>query len=715
MYRIRGDRCRWLAPMAVVCLLSVLIVVSPPVGAIVVFPVGSETVVQGSSNGWGNEADDDGAVNVKTEMATGASPQVNVTLLPDGDGPNEWSSFAPCQTDVIVYDELNDEVDATCRNTVHSNPPSPPFDSFSVLGTTMQDVTPLGTVLNYNVTGIARIRQDAWQFAWSSAELAAPGCLDTIGDTGGSSSYVTVSASFELCGGSEWTEAQIDALTVRSSCPADPGSSEICYTTQHQAVVGITYGSNYSLNFTSHFANVVGKHLYLRWNCTTTDSEGLDAYVDGIRVAQGVCLTFPQGSLALPDIGAARGVDVILTSSTSPGDSTSSTYTFDQLVIVNDNSLPTAQAGTDQNAFKNMLVTLDGSASSDPDGDTLSYQWSQMGGPSVTLTGATSTVATFTPTTAGTYSFSLAVNDGDAGNAMDSVVVNVENQVPTANAGADQTPLKNALVTLNGSGSVDLDGDTLSYLWDQTAGPPVTLANTSTAMASFTPTTSGTYELTLAIDDGIGGSDTDSVLVIVQNRPPIADAGADQSGDPGASVTLDGGGSDPDGDTIVYAWAQEGGPAVTLIGGDTTAPRLTPTEAGTYVFRLRVMDAEGAWDEDTVLVRVEAPLPVAFVLLPLLVVVGALLALFVRARRKRGPKTIAPPAPRPAEASPEEWREETAGAGRPTAPADVTQAIEEASVEDTSARLAELEQMKADGVISDDYYTSKRKEILGKL
>jgi peptidoglycan/xylan/chitin deacetylase (PgdA/CDA1 family) len=86
---------------------------------------------------------------------------------------------------------------------------------------------------------------------------------------------------------------------------------------------------------------------------------------------------------------------------------------------------------------------------------------------------------------------------------------------PTAEAGPDQVVNAAATVALNGSGSRDTDGTIVSYLWEQTAGPGVTLSG-SGAQRSFTaPSTTATltFRLTVTDDDGATGADTLTVTV----------------------------------------------------------------------------------------------------------------------------------------------------------------------------------------------------------
>ena len=75
------------------------------------------------------------------------------------------------------------------------------------------------------------------------------------------------------------------------------------------------------------------------------------------------------------------------------------------------NSAPVADAGPDQIGIAAGTVTLDGSGSYDPDGDPLTYQWAQISGPNVSITGVTTVKATFPAAVGASYSFRLTVKD----------------------------------------------------------------------------------------------------------------------------------------------------------------------------------------------------------------------------------------------------------------------------------------------------------------
>ena len=308
------------------------------------------------------------------------------------------------------------------------------------------------------------------------------------------------------------------------------------------------------------------------------------------------------------------------------------------VTITNINETPTADAGPDQPSVDEAtLVSLDGTASSDPDGDTLTYMWVQTAGTGVTLSDDTASSPTFTAPTLSsnadeTLTFSLVVNDGLVDSVADTVditIINI-NDAPIADAGADQPSVDEASsVSLDGTGSSDPDGDALTYKWVQTVGTGVTLSDDTAASPTFTaPTlssnTSETLTFSLVVSDGLLESVTDTVDITINNinETPTADAGPDQTSvDEATLVSLDGtGSSDPDGDTLTYTWTQTNGPGVTLSDASAssptfTAPTLTSNVAETLTFSLIVSDGIVDSVADTVNVTInninEAPTAMA--------------------------------------------------------------------------------------------------------
>ena len=99
----------------------------------------------------------------------------------------------------------------------------------------------------------------------------------------------------------------------------------------------------------------------------------------------------------------------------------------DMIKVTVVNLSPVADAGPNQTVSPGAVVTLDGSASSDPDSDQLTYVWFQTGGSAVSLSGKTSATTTFTaPSVPGPMTFRLEITDGRGGFAVDTVKVRVQ-------------------------------------------------------------------------------------------------------------------------------------------------------------------------------------------------------------------------------------------------------------------------------------------------
>ena len=283
-----------------------------------------------------------------------------------------------------------------------------------------------------------------------------------------------------------------------------------------------------------------------------------------------------------------------------------------QVVVNATNQIPTADAGEDRTVSVNEPVMLDGSGSTDPDGDPLTFTWSQEEGPeTVVLEGASSAQPQFVPSLAGVFRFNLVVHDGKDTSATDSMTVTVEdeNHVPVAVV-MDAGPVTEGdWVTLNGEGSFDPDGDSLTFSWTQTEGSQVSMEGTDTALAGFYAVTEGVLKFNLVADDGELSSTPAEVVVTVNgnNQVPIADAGDDVLTGVNLQTCLDGSGSyDPDPEeTLTFFWSQKEGPMVTLYRTDTASPCFTPKNPGTYVFFLIVSDGEVRSTSDQVSVQVE--------------------------------------------------------------------------------------------------------------
>ena len=286
------------------------------------------------------------------------------------------------------------------------------------------------------------------------------------------------------------------------------------------------------------------------------------------------------------------------------------------------NSPPLAKAGPNQSATVGSSITLDGSGSSDVDGDPLTYFWTMVSKPATSsafITNFRSVAASFVMDKPGSYVVQLVVNDGKVDSDPSTVTISNGNTAPVARATSNSTTANvGALIQLSGSTSTDVDGDPLTYKWSLTsvpAGSTVSLSSLTIVNPTFMPDVAGSYVAQLVVNDGKVDSVPSTVTISSVNQPPTANAGANQSVVAhGTTVTLNGSGTDPQNLPLTYSWSLVTKPAgSTAVLSSTTAPKPTFVAdlLGDYVAQLIVNNGSLSSAPSTVTITNRNTRPVA--------------------------------------------------------------------------------------------------------
>ncbi|MEK6606515.1 MAG: hypothetical protein AABZ30_02535 [Myxococcota bacterium] len=241
-------------------------------------------------------------------------------------------------------------------------------------------------------------------------------------------------------------------------------------------------------------------------------------------------------------------------------------------------------------------VFLDGQASVDADGDTLTYTWRQIAGAPVALTDADAPIATLTAA-AGLYRFELVVSDGAHASVPWEIVLAVRDDasLPSADAGDDRRVEVLDDVTL-ACGADGASGQA-RCAWRQVEGVRVALPAGDDAR--FVPLVAGTYAFELSVSDDAGPGPLDRVTIVADdpqgNTVPtaVATLGPEQlfAGHP---VTLKAGDSHDGADAdapLDFTWTQAAGPRA-ILSPDAHGRVVTAegAPAGAYAFELRADD-----------------------------------------------------------------------------------------------------------------------------
>ena len=352
-----------------------------------------------------------------------------------------------------------------------------------------------------------------------------------------------------------------------------------------------------------------------------------NAYLDGQNPTYAVDGTAPNGDkfwivdashLAVRAnqtvVPGQYNVTIKSTGSFGEGNSKTVEITVGNDTIHHTNNPPSVDAGSGRAAGEGTTVTLAGNAT-DPDGDSMTYRWTHDSALDIALANAASPSATFTAPQVDSdtpVEFTLTVSDGTA-TVSDKVIITVTdsaNTAPSVNAGPDHEISEGATVTLNGN-ATDPDGDSMTYRWTHDSALDIALANAASPSATFTAPqvdSDTPVEFTLTVSDGTA-TVSDKVIITVTdsaNTAPSVNAGPDHEISEGATVTLNGNATDPDGDSMTYRWTHDSALDIALANAASpsatfTAPQVdsdTPVE-----FTLTVSDGT-ATVSDKVIVTV---------------------------------------------------------------------------------------------------------------
>jgi PKD repeat protein len=301
---------------------------------------------------------------------------------------------------------------------------------------------------------------------------------------------------------------------------------------------------------------------------------------------------------------------------------------------------PHAFAGGPYDGWVNTPLTLDASASWDPDNEIVLYEWDLdndglYGTEDDDCFGEIDDAVGINPawTWDAPYTGVVGLRVTDAEGEFevcsdeDFTTVDIGNHTPVCDPNGPYQAGPGTTVSLDGSGSHDIDpGDQITCAWDlDTDGEFDDADGCEAEMAVSSDAEYGTvYDICLRVTDSYGEYDiTCTTVTVVPNQSPVADANGPYTGDEGSPISLDGtGSSDPDVDPLTYSWSVDDTSVCTFDDATAPTPELTCTDNGSFTVTLVVDDGQ-VTDSGTASVTVNNVAPIVSIdnVIPTLVAV----------------------------------------------------------------------------------------------
>ncbi|MBA3044846.1 MAG: SBBP repeat-containing protein [Candidatus Thermoplasmatota archaeon] len=363
--------------------------------------------------------------------------------------------------------------------------------------------------------------------------------------------------------------AHVTGFTMSGDFPTTPGAFDTAYNGNTDAFVAKLSAQGHNLSYSTYLGGS---------SSDTATALAIDA--NGY--------TFVAGETSSLDFSTVSGAM----------DGTFNGQT-DAFITKMDLADPMAVAGPDRWMNEDSNITFDGGGSTDNHG-IVNYTWTFNDGMgNVTMYGERPKHYFAIP---GNYAVSLTVSDSTGNRGTDQLILSVLDITgPVAVAGSDWVFDEDIIFTFNGSASSD-NVDIVNYTWSFVYGTgQIVLYG---AAPAFNFTRPGSYNVTLNVSDAAGNTDTDYILLTVNDiTAPKARAGENQKIYKNTLTFFNGSASTDNVGIVNHTWMFNDGQGPVTLWGGITQSHLFSVE-GVYPITLNVTDAAGHWNTDTILLTV---------------------------------------------------------------------------------------------------------------
>ncbi len=285
---------------------------------------------------------------------------------------------------------------------------------------------------------------------------------------------------------------------------------------------------------------------------------------------------------------------------------------------------PLADAGFPQVIAIGDTVFLDGSGSTSPNHQLLTFSWQFESLPDeseATLNNSTSITPSFTPDVEGKYILSLSVSDDSYQSLPTYITLSTGNVPPVAIAKSLEFAAIGSTVKLDASDSISPDGDAIVYQWElleTPQGSSTFIEDADQPVAALFLDNAGAYFVRLSASDNDGAQSQTHLRIDTEQSAPIAKISV-TSGTAtitvGEQIQLSAENSThKDGDELSFYWSLISHPAnsdvaiITNTGLDTA---FTPDLDGEYLIQLTATDSAGNKSHNTLSLDTQNTTPVA--------------------------------------------------------------------------------------------------------